>query len=179
MTGQNKSVPTGIRLVAVLLIVGGIAGVAISLWAEALAYNPAHLVFVAAAIILFGWSVWVGVRLWQGKPNSYKWAQALFILQIPNISVAGFSYQFYLGLMLGLSFSKEATSKLNLEFELASRLNFQISPEIENLILGVNLAALAILIYLFKKSREESPLKPVASPDNLASESSTGTHSRS
>jgi hypothetical protein len=161
------TVPTGTRLVAVLLIIGGSVGAAISLWAEARAYAPADLRFVAAAMVLFGCSVWVGVRLWQGRPNSYRWAQALFLLQIPNITVPGFSYQFYLGLTLVLSFSREAASKLNLDFEIASGLTFKISSEIENLVVGINLVALGILIYLLMKSREEIPQKPLAGSDEL------------
>jgi len=155
---SKGSVGAGVRLIAAFLIVGGIAGIAVVLWTEAGAQILSHQIFLGFAILIFGSSVWAGIDLWKGKPRSYKWAQVLFLLQIPNISFHGFAFQFYLALVLGLSFSREAASKLNFEFELGSSLNFQISPEIENLVLGVNLIAIAALIYLIKKDRERVAL---------------------
>ncbi len=147
----------GIRALALFLVVGGIAGVVIVLLAEVGENGPSHLPFLGLAMFMFGCSVWVGTELWQGKPRSYKWAQIVFIAQIPTISFPGFSYQFFLGLMLGFSFSRDAATKLNLEFELGSRFNFHILTEIDNLIIGVNLIAIAALIYLTKEIRNGKP----------------------
>jgi hypothetical protein len=163
----SNSVKFGVRLIAALLIVGGAAGIAVVLWTEAAAYTLPHLLFLALAMLLFCSSVWVGIDLWRGKPKSYKWAQLLFVLQIPNIGFHGFAYQFYVGLVLDLSFSREAASNLNLEFEVASRLNFQVWPEMSNLIFGVNLIAITALIYLIMTARRRITLDANANPSDL------------
>jgi len=145
-----------------LLIIGGVAGIVGALLVEAGARTFSDLGFVGFAVLLFAGSVWIGVDLWSGKPRGYKWAKVLLLLQVPNISIPGFSYQFYSGLMLGLSFSREADSKLNLLFELGSQMNFQFSRAVEDLVFGVNLVALAAFIYLIKASKETAALGTAA-----------------
>lgn len=151
---NRRSIAPGVRLISAFLIVGGIAGIAAVLWAETGALILSDLIFLGFALLVFGASVWVGADLWKGKPQSYKWAQLLFLFQIPTVSFHGFAFQFYLALVLGLSFSREAASRLNIEFELGSSLNVKISPQIESLVVGVNMVAIAALIYLIKKERE-------------------------
>ena len=146
----------GLRAISILLILGGIAGIAVALWTEANTVILSHMIFLACAFLVFGWSIWVGFDLWKGKPQSYKWAQVLFLMQIPSVSFHGFSYQFYLGLVFSLSFTRETASKLNVEFELGSLLNFQVSAGIETLIVGVNVIAVAALIYLFRISPQRA-----------------------
>lgn len=48
-------------------------------------------------LVIFGWCVWTGVDLWQGKPQGYKWAKVLFAAQIPVITFPGFTYHFEVG----------------------------------------------------------------------------------
>lgn len=144
-----------LKLISLLLIFGGAAGVAIALWAEAGTASISHLAFIALAVLVFMWSVWVGIDLWRGKPHGYTGSKVLFALQIPLITFPGFAYQFYIGSVLGLSFSSAAETKLNLEFQLGSAINLQFSSEIENLIFGVNLVAVFVLIYLIRLSRKQ------------------------
>ena len=147
------------------MIIGGIAGIAVSLWVEAGTYALSRLAFISLFFLAFSWCVWVGIDLWRGKPRGYKWAKVLFILQIPNISFPGFAYQFYAGLMLCLSFSREAASMLNIEFQLGSSIKTLISSKIEDLVVGVNLVAIAALIYLIKVSPQRIPLEAATSND--------------
>lgn len=151
------------RLISVVLIAGGIAGIGVALWFEAGAHIRSHLAFLGLATTVFGWSIWVGVDLWRGRPQGYTWAKVLFALQVPSISLHGFAYQFYVGSILTLSFTQEAASKLNLEFQLGSLLKVQFSSEVESLVVGVNLLAIICLAYLFKKSpRRTSLARPQA-----------------
>jgi hypothetical protein len=77
------------------------------------------------------------------------------------LAVSGFSYEFYTGLTLYLSFERQADSKLNLDFQLGSLLNVQFSSELQGLTIGVNLLAIAVLIYMFS-------VVPVAIPERAA-----------
>ena len=144
-----------LKLISLLLIVGGAAGVGIALWAEAGAASISHLAFIAFVVLVFMWSVWVGIDLWKGRPRGYTGSKVLFALQIPSITFPGFAYQFYIGSVLGLSFSNAAETKLNLDFQLGSAINLQLSSEIGSLIFGVNLVAVVVLIYLIRSSRRQ------------------------
>jgi len=96
------------RAVALLLGVGGVAGVAICVWTYGNILKATGFKVSAAAalfgtfIVVFAWSAWTGVDLWRGKSYAYTCAKILLALQIPNVSVAGFAYQFYAGMTLYL-----------------------------------------------------------------------------
>lgn len=149
---KKSSTLTGIRLISALLVSGGVAGIGLVMWAEATV--RIHVAFLGVSMLLFGWSVWVGIDLWKGKSQSYTWAAVLLVLQIPMISFHGFVYQFYVGLILGLSYSRDAASRMNMEFQVGSALNFHLSSETDNLFFGLNLVAIAAVTYLIRKRRE-------------------------
>jgi hypothetical protein len=146
------------KLISLLLILGGAAGAGLAFWTEGRVTSSSDLAFTALAVSIFAWSVWVGFDLWQGKPRGFTGAKVLFALQIPSFAFHGFSYQFYVGSILALTFRQAAESKLGLEFELGSALKVQFSSEMENLFLGVNLLAIFLLIYLSRSSRQREQI---------------------
>src|SRR5690242_2091258 len=105
------------KLISLLLILGGAAGIVMAFWVEGRATSLSDLAFTALVIAIFAWSIWVGFDLWQGTPRGYAGAKVLFALQVPAIAFHGFSYQFYVGSMLGLTFSRATESKLGLDFQ--------------------------------------------------------------
>jgi hypothetical protein len=146
----------GIKFLSLLLIVGGAAGVLEGLWGDVQTLRQtglrpsSNLSIIAVFILLFGWCVWVGVALWRGKPHGYKWAKVLFAVQIPIVTVPGFTFSgFYTGLALHLMLSRDPPN-LRFNFHLQSAIHFLISGEIENVLVGVNLVAVLALIYLFR-----------------------------
>jgi hypothetical protein len=147
------------RAVALLLGLGGAAGVGISVWMYSKILMQTGLRLSAAAalfgtfIVVYAWSTWVGVDLWRGKQQALKWAAVLLALQIPNIIVPGFAYQFYTGATLYLSWDF-GDAVLRFDFELASAAVFQISSKVEDSVLGLNLVALAALVWVLYFSRQ-------------------------
>ena len=137
---------------------GGVAGIGICVWTYTKIIQQtgfkvsAATALFGAFICIFGWSTWVGVNLWRGKPQAQKWAAIVLALQIPNISIPGFAYQFYTGMTLYLSWNF-IEAKLDLEFQLASSIALQVSSKIEDSILGLNLIAVAALMWLLYGSR--------------------------
>jgi hypothetical protein len=115
----------GTSLLALMLGLGGLVGVGICLWTYIQIFVQFGMKFPSTAalfgvfIVVFGWSIWVGVELWQDKPKAYAWAKILFLLQIPTVSVPHFAYQFYTPLMLGLEFNRD-NDKIGFDFQIAS-----------------------------------------------------------
>ena len=156
----------GTRLLALMLGLGGLVGIGVCLWTyiqilvqSGMKFSPAAALF-GVFIVIFGWSAWVGAELWQDKPKAYAWAKILFLLQIPTINVPHFAYQFYTALMLGLEFNRD-NDKIGLDFQIASAIDFRIAHDIDNLILGVNLIAVAALIYLMTVSRTNRQVQTI------------------
>jgi hypothetical protein len=80
--------------------------------------------------------------------KAYKWAKIIFAAQIPVFTFPGFYFSgFYTGLVLHLMLSRESPT-LGFYFGLQSSMRFVISDHIQNVLVGVNLVAIFVLIYL-------------------------------
>ena len=101
---------------------------------------------------VFGWGALKGIDLWRGKPSGYQWARILFALQIPAFSVARSSYEFSTGASARVLFGN---SNRRFGTDIGSSLNFQISPEPQGRMLGINFVAVLVLIYLLMVWRSE------------------------
>ena len=141
-----KANSAGVKLISLLLSVGGAVGVGVSLWALSRAASAKEAVLALLFACIFGWATWIGVELWRNQPRAYKWALILLVFQIPNITIPAFAYQFYTGMSFFVSFSPPAN--VGFEFHLASLIAFQASPDVQDVIVGINVVAIAALIWL-------------------------------
>jgi uncharacterized SAM-binding protein YcdF (DUF218 family) len=153
------AVTKGMRIVALLLILGGALGVGLTVWLDVNLLMSSQIRILSSAvaiagvfILLFGWCVWTGVDLWRGRRLALKFAMILFAIQIPVIIVPGFSYQLHTGLMLSIGIL--AGGQFNAGFQFGSAFNFYISSDVQGFAIGVNLVALFVLIYLIRVWRE-------------------------
>ena len=131
------------RFLALLLIIGGAAGLAVAI----LALRLTSLATLLSLAFMFGLSTWVGAGLWRGRPRYHVWAALIFALQVPIVTCSAFSYRFFTAMTLGLTFESVAEAKLNIEWELGSKLSFSYPSDTPGLILGVNLVAVAAVAY--------------------------------
>lgn len=137
------------RFLAVLLAVGGVAGIGVSAW-MGYTFVQTHwiyILFAGALAALFVWSVNAGVRLWRGEPKGWKWATILFALQVPILTVPGLSYEFFTGLAVKIV---GGGPELNFAFNFGANANFYLSTETTGLLYGVNVVAILALIYLLR-----------------------------
>jgi len=148
------------RLLAIMLVVGGVLGVGIAFWMgyQFVRVHWVYLVLVVAFLLLFIWCVSAGIRLWRGDPKGWKWATILFAMQVPVVTVPGLSYEFYTGLALKIV-GGDVDS--NIGFNLGANANFYLSTDVKGLVYGVNLVALAAVIYLLR-GRARKEMQPTA-----------------
>src|SRR5215510_9955776 len=103
---RHRSGGNWIKLLSLMLIVGGIYGVIFAIWFVVQTLRQGNAIVPAGFgllfIAVFVWSALKGRDLWKGRPAGYKWAKILFAVQIPLISVPGLSYWFYTGLTVWL-----------------------------------------------------------------------------
>ena len=156
------------RFLSLLLMIGGAAGVAVTLVVWVQAALASFLAF--GFVIVFSLTVWVGIGLWRGRPRYYLWAQIIFALQVPIVTCSAFKYLFFTAMMMEFSYEIAPGNKLNIEWQLGSNLSFAIARETPDFVIGVNLiavAALAYLLFLPRKSmlgRAEAQLVSPESP---------------
>ncbi len=150
---KQPEVELGVKVIAFLLIAGGLLGIGISVvgfiaMPQATLGSPLMAAFALLYLLLFGWSVWIGFDLWQGEPRGYRWAEILLFAQIPNIRISGFVYQFQTAGFTIRWLSGQAGRGINFNF--GSHLSIYVSPEIQGTALGVNIVAIFALIYLLR-----------------------------
>ncbi len=176
MKNSEKNALLSLRIVAVFLGVGGIAGAVVAIIAEATALAHvasvrfANVALMGAMTCIFGFSTWTGVELWRRNPRSLIWAQIILIAQIPYVTFSGFAYQFYTSLTTGVGFSNQPEAHINFGLELGSDLMFKLRPDSEGFLFGINLAAI-VSLYLLGKARAAMPKKNV---EQLSSSAQSG-----
>ncbi len=145
------------RFIALLLIIGGGAGLglAIVLWLQA----SLGSLFALLLLAMFGASAWVGIGLWREQPRYHVWAQLMFALQIPIVSCSAFTYKFFTAMTLDLSFERAAETKLHIDWELGSKFSFSVPSDTPDLIIGVNLLALAAFTYFVLVPRKSTNIR--------------------
>jgi hypothetical protein len=150
VSARNQS-DSGVKLIAIMLIVGGAVGTVISLWGVGQFVRQAFVLIPWMLIIgaIFAWSAWIGVRLWQGMRPAYIWATILLIAQLPVVTAAGFVYHFYTGLNLAVILDLAQQSKFDFKFTLGALLQVGPSSGVEDIALGLNLVPLLALLYLW------------------------------
>jgi hypothetical protein len=164
MSGDNRvPVTGGMKFVSLLLIIGGIVGIGVAVWIDVELMTNGQIKLFSpstaiggAFIVLFGWAVWTGRDLWRGRRQAITFATILFALQIPAFQIPGFSYEFHTAFTFVVSIL--SGPRFNLNFNLGSSFTFFISPQIQDVNIGVNLAALFVLIYLMRIRRSPVPV---------------------
>ena len=162
MNGRERvPVSIGMKLVALLLMIGGVLGVGLTFWLDlslvssgrAGVLSPA-IAMTGAFIVLFGWAAWVGRELWIGERRALRMAGILFALQLPVLRIPGLIYEWHTGFTVPITVSSGA--RFGAGLNLGSSFSFYISPQIQDFYVGVNLVAVLVLVFLIRKSREVS-----------------------
>ncbi|HET9366033.1 MAG TPA: hypothetical protein VFP71_13575 [Candidatus Angelobacter sp.] len=162
MAERTGSPRVGIKLIALLLMLGGIFGAIVGLYQEVqilTSIGSSAAAWAGLFVVLFGWSAWVGFELWHGKVRAFKLAKVIFAAQIPIFSVNGFAFDgFFTGLRVYFVVSEQPPN-LRWGFNLASGIHFVFGPRVDYWLLGVNLVAVVALIHLMRATSNNEPVK--------------------
>lgn len=149
MSDREQS-KTGIRLIALLLIVGGAMGVAVALLVtgQVLSKAPGYSALALLLIAVFLGNFWTGLALWQGKRWAFIWATILFAAQLPVIVAPALIYQFYTGVYFAILFDRARDAKFNFQFMFGTSLQLHFASSLDHVVLGLNIVPIFVLIYL-------------------------------
>ncbi len=161
---EDEQVPvsTGIKLISLLLMVGGVVGGGLTFWLEMNSVSSGQIRFFSPAagvlgafIVLFGWAAWTGRNLWLGKRSALTQAKILFGIQVPLFQVPGFAYEFHTGLTVPIKIA--GGLHFSVGFNFGSSFSFYISSQTQDFAFGLNLVALFVIVYLVRISRPLTP----------------------
>ncbi|TMU50992.1 hypothetical protein [Flagellimonas algicola] len=158
---KNRNILKGI---GIFEIVGGIVGLGLIIWLMLQGTETNTLVFLIMLIAVgfYVYSVFAGIRLFKKLEHGILHSRILQYLQIPAISIGGFTYIMTSGgyLLFGFDFTKGV---INFSFALiASKFQLNILSVGSNQFLCVNLLAIFVLIILnkaHKKIQEQTLVK--------------------
>ncbi len=128
------------RFVAILEMVGGIAGLGLVFYISVrLIPHWSYAIQAGLLGIVFAISVYAGYHLWHNRRVGYRWSLFIQILQVPTFYFTTFVYSFYIGGQFGFLFSK---FDIRLLAGLGSHLtlNWDGQPVVDEI--GINFVAL-------------------------------------
>ena len=147
----------GIKLIALVEIIGGLVGIGVTLFYGLQSeLNILLMVINIVFIGLYVYSLLAGIWLWRQQHKGLINSIILQSLQIPVIAIPYFTYEFFSGLSfkLGIEFGTTMNIALNYAFELGSRWGFTLLPGASNIGLNINVIALLFLMSLLKLKDE-------------------------
>src|SRR5579859_1814100 len=132
MNGEERvPVSIGMKLVSLLLMVGGVLGIGLTAWLDSNLVSSGQVALFSPSvaitgyfIVVFGWAAWTGRNLSIGYRRAVRQAQILFALQSPLFRVPGFVYEFHTGFTASIGIANGAA--FNFSFHLGSSANFYL-----------------------------------------------------
>lgn len=142
----------GKGIIGFLLVAGGLLGILGSVQMglhSAQQHESLRVISAIIGIALFVWGILAGVELWRARPRGFKWAKILFALQVPTFSAAHFVYEFStlfsLRVMIG-------NTNHYIGGNIGSSCNIYLLPQSLGFMLGINIVAVAVFLYLIRTS---------------------------
>ena len=159
------------KFIAAYEIIGGILGIGIASYIMgAMLSVPAVIVIGVFFVLLFLLSTYAGTLLWKKDVRGIDLSIIAQIPQILQITIPGFfSYKFISGLSFPLIFEFDqarGSSSFDFSLGLTSSFNFQLSPEEDVSLLGINLVAIAAIMYLIGLRKSGFPASPTNADSN-------------
>jgi hypothetical protein len=161
-TNVKKRATVGIRIVPVLMMVGGVWGVVGAVRLINYYLNQQEffqLVVPGCSLPLFAWTSWVGWGVWKGEAWAFSWAIILFAFQVLSFNVGGSEYEFWTGVSARIFVGgwmvpmPPPSHSVGISGDFGSLLHLNFTGEDLKWTVGLNPVALGVLIYLSRLSR--------------------------
>ncbi len=150
------------KIIAAYEIIGGIMGaIIVSFFIGGSLLNLPLAVIGAPFLVLFLFSIYAGMLLWRNDIRGINLSILAQILQIFQFRIPGLlSYKFLSGLSLPLTLefnSTSASSSFSFNFGLTSSFYFALNPEQGVFLFGINLFAIAAIMYFLELRQKGFP----------------------
>lgn len=137
------------RALAVITLGGACIGIASVM--QVLASNRNPIVWTALLLycLYYGWGVWLGIKLLERSSNTPTQLRLFWLFQVPFFSSPFLGYFISTGFYFTAALEWEPIRWM-VNFYLGSTFSFSINDSSRNYLIGCNIFALAIVIWLAK-----------------------------
>ncbi len=147
------------RILAALLVLGGVVGVALTLFmgVQLLSEAGPLSALIVVLALPFGWALAIGIELWRGTSYGRKWAPVIFATQIPIVLLPSFHYEWFTGFVFGLVLLVgPGDTTLHFAANLGANIQILIGSESSVTGVGFNLVALIAVLLLVRSNRAQT-----------------------
>jgi len=142
------------RLLGILAIGGGAIGATQCFVAMTSASRVIEWLFVLLAFAFYGWGVWCGTRLIEGRPGAEQSNRRFWLVQVPTFSTPAVAYFLTCGFHLTVKL-EFAPFKLGANFLLGSTFNYSLLQPEAPIYIGMNVFAFGIAGWLIHTGHKE------------------------
>lgn len=153
------------RTIGILTVGGGATGVAVLLAHVLGTSHPVPWLFSMIGMGIYAWGTWCGVKLLEASPGAEESTMRYWLLQIPTVSSPVFSFFLAGGFHFTIALQ---VAPLNLHWttQIGSVFNYSLLNFKAPWSLGVNLAAVAVVFFLYGQvTRPATQAEPEPDPD--------------
>jgi len=118
--------------------------------------NPLEWLVCIAVTTLYAWGIWCGVKLIEAQPGAERSNFKYWLVQIPAFSSPIIGYFLSSGFHVTASI-QFSPLKLNGDFLVGSKFNYSLMQTDQPVVVGVNVFALAIAMWLGSQIRRQLP----------------------
>jgi len=152
------------RILGVLAIGGGALGIAVGLQVASSSNGVLAWLLIAPFLCLYLWGIWCGVCLLEDRKGAARSNLAFWAIQVPVLQSPYFGYLFTSGFFSTVTLQPAGT-KLGFQFWMGSRFEISLMQADRPVVLGINLFALVVAVFLYRHIRRAPPGSPaVANP---------------
>jgi hypothetical protein len=106
---------------------------------------------------IYGWGMWTGVKLLEQRPGAERSMRRFWMVQIPVLSSPMIGYKLISGFHLTIYLQLAPAFKVGAHFDLGGTFQYSLLQAGEPFIIGVNVFALGIVIWLNQLYPKHAP----------------------
>ncbi|MFG1497573.1 hypothetical protein ABMA57_13145 [Saccharospirillum sp. HFRX-1] len=152
------------RTLAVLTLGGACIGIVSVLQVLISNRNPVIWAALLLYCLYYCWGVWLGIKLLERNPNAPARLRLFWLFQVPFLSSPFLGYFISTGFYLTTTVGWEPIRWL-VNFQLGSIFSFSINDSSQSYLIGCNIFALAVVIWLAKKLNNSVDSDDLTQPD--------------
>lgn len=156
------------KIIAVLEIVGGIAGILLVVWILAMTpFNPLSLLILPIVVGIYVLSLVAGIALWRGRKYGRTASIVVQCIQIPKLISPQIIFMFSFGVDVWVYFFRSPELfKIGFESRFGAFNQFFVYAPGAPYGLGISVTGLIILVLLitYKPNRTLEPIEPLPPP---------------
>ena len=149
------------RVLGALTLGGGFLGI-VSATGLFLGEGVATKLIGVIVVLLYGFGMWCGLLLLENSPECLRINRAFWLIQTPYFMSPLFGYYIGCGAYLYLTFSP-GVSGMGWQYQFGSRFEFSLLQTGRPIVLGFNVLAILIIIFLTREIRSKNafPKEPI------------------